>query len=275
MSDALDPLYAGAKRLHGKVCIVTGAGQGIGRAAARRLGAEGGRIVVADRMSDAALATVAQLTRHGVEAIAATVDVGTLAGAQQLMRDTVAAFGRIDVLVNNVGGTIWWQPYDQYDEQQIELELSRSLYPTLWCCKAVLPYLIPQQSGAIVNVSSTAGSRGALYRVPYSASKGGVDALTKTLAAENGRYKIRVNAVAPGVTAIPDRVTSRLVLEPGHEARAAQGTDALIKETRDAALGALRRQGTPEEQAAVIAFLASDDAGFITGQVIDCDGGLP
>ena len=275
MTDVLDHPYAGAKRLQGRACVVTGAGQGIGRAAARRLGAEGGRIVVADRTRDAAVATVEQLSRHGVEAIAATVDVGTLAGAEQLMKEAVAAFGCIDVLVNNVGGTIWWQPYDQYNEQQIELELARSLYPTLWCCRAVLPYLIAQQSGAIVNVSSMAGSRGALYRAPYSASKGGVDALTKALAAENGRYRIRVNAVAPGVTAIPDRVTSRLVLEPGREADAAPGTEALVRETRDSALGALRRQGTVEEQAAVIAFLASEDAGFVTGKIIECDGGWP
>jgi len=275
MEGPLDPLFAGARRLRDKVCIVTGAGQGIGRAAARRLGAEGGRIVVADRAGDAALATVEILKHHGVQAVAAELDLGTFAGAKQLMQDAVSAFGRIDVLVNNVGGTIWWQPFHQYSEEQIDLELARSLYPTLWCCRAVLPHLIAQQSGAIVNVSSTAGTRGAIYRVPYSASKGGVDALTKTLAAENGRYKIRVNAVAPGVTAIPDRVTSRLVLEPGREADPAPGTQALIQETRQAALGALQRQGSVEEQAAVIAFLASEDAGFITGKIIECDGGSP
>ena len=273
MKDELDPLYAGAKRLRGKVCIVTGAGQGIGRAAAKRLGAEGGRIVVADWTEKAAFATAEHLKRNGVEAVAAIVDVGKLAGAEQLMQQAVSAFGRIDVLVNNVGGTIWWQPYTQYSEEQIELELARSLYPTLWCCKAVLPYMIEQKSGAIVNVSSIAGAKGALYRAPYAASKGGVDALTKTLAAENGRHKIRVNAVAPGVTAIPDRVTSRLVLEPGREADAAPGTEALMKETRQIALGALERQGSVEEQAAVIAFLASEDAGYITGSIIECAGG--
>jgi NAD(P)-dependent dehydrogenase (short-subunit alcohol dehydrogenase family) len=200
------------------------------------------------------------------------VDVGTLKEAERLMQDTIDAFGRIDVLVNVVGGTIWWQPFHQYSEEQIALELERSLFSTVWCCKAVLPFMIAQASGSIVNLSSLITRRG-LYRVPYAISKGGVDALTKSLAAENGRYGIRVNAVAPNSTFATDRVTSRLTIKPGLVAEPAAGNEAYYQETRDAAVRPIQRQGLPEEQAAAIAFLASEDASYITGHIIDCSGG--
>jgi dihydroxycyclohexadiene carboxylate dehydrogenase len=272
MLNELDPKAAGARRLEGKVCIVTGAGQGIGRAAARRLGAEGGKIVVAERIGETAAETVKLLKQFGVDAIMNVVDVGTLGEAERLMKETVTVYGRIDVLVNVVGGTIWWQPFHQYSEEQIALELERSLFTTVWCCKAVLPIMIAQSCGSIVNLSSMI-TRGGLYRVPYAISKGGVDALTKTLAWENGRYGIRVNAVAPIGTSANDRVTSRLMIRPGVIAEPAKGSDAYYQETRGAVPRPLDRQGLPEEQAAAIAFLASDDASFITGQIIDCAGG--
>jgi dihydroxycyclohexadiene carboxylate dehydrogenase len=268
----LDPRAAGARRLQGKVCIVTGAGQGIGRATARRLAAEGGRIVVAERMPETAAETVRQLTDAGVEAVANIVDVSTLAAAERLMAETVERFGRIDVLVNVVGGTIWWQPFHAYTEEQIALELDRSLYSALWCCRAVLPVMIAQKAGAIVNLGSHV-THGGLYRVPYAVSKGAVEALTRTLAAENGRYNIRVNAVAPGSTTATDRVTPRLMIQPGVMAEPFAGADELYRETRGLKTRALERQGTPEEQASAIAFLASDDASYITGQIIDCGGG--
>lgn len=268
----LDPKAAGAKRLQGKICIVTGAGQGIGRAAAKRLGAEGGRIVVAERVAETAAETVRQLQEHGVEASASVVDVGALREAERLMRDTVEAYGRIDVLVNVVGGTIWWQPFHHYSEEQIALELERSLFTTMWCCKAVLPIMIAQSCGSIVNLSSMI-TRGGLYRVPYAISKGGVDALTRTLAWENGRHGIRVNAVAPIGTSADDRVTSRLTIRPGVLAEPAPDSAAYYAETRGSMPRPLQRQGLPEEQAATIAFLASDDASYITGQIIDCAGG--
>ena len=154
MTDGLDPRAAGGKRLKGKVCIVTGAGQGIGRSTAKRLGAEGGSIVVADRVDEGATHTVAELREHGVEALKVLVDLSTFAGAQDMMDKTVAAFGRIDVLVNNVGGTIFIKPYHLYTEDEVKLELERSLYPTLWCCLAALPVMMKQKSGSIVNVGS-------------------------------------------------------------------------------------------------------------------------
>jgi NADP-dependent 3-hydroxy acid dehydrogenase YdfG len=179
MAGVLDSRVAGARRLKDKVCIVTGAGQRIGRATARRLGEEGGRIVVADRIDESATEAVTELRESGVEATKALVDVGTFAGAQELIGAARAAYGRIDVLVNNVGGTIWIKPYHLYTEDEVKLELERSLYPTLWCCLAALPVMIEQRSGSIVNVGSQS-VRG-LYRLPYAASKGGIAALTKVL----------------------------------------------------------------------------------------------
>jgi len=189
------------------------------------------------------------------------------------MRAAQAVYGRIDVLVNNVGGTIWIKPYHLYTEDEVKLELERSLYPTLWCCLAALPVMITQQSGSIVNVGSQS-TRG-LYRLPYAASKGGIAALTKVLAMEYGRYGIRVNAVAPGGTEITDRLTPRQLIRPGRLADESPETEDYRREMAEDIRNqqALRRRGLPEEQAAAIAFLASEDASFITGQVINCSGG--
>ena len=275
MAEQLDARAAGARRLAGKVCVVTGAGQGIGRATARRLGQEGGKIVVADRIEAGASETVRELTEHGVAAAKVLVDLGTFAGAQELMHQALAAYGRIDVLVNNVGGTIWIKPYHLYTEEEVKLELERSLYPTLWCCLAVLPIMMTQRSGSIVNLGSQS-PRG-LYRLPYAASKGGILALSKVLAMEYGRYGIRINTMAPGGTEITDRVTPRQYIEPGvmmdegDEAEAERYRREMAEDIRNQQ--ALQRRGLPEEQAAAIAFLASDDASFITGQVINCSGG--
>ncbi len=275
MDDALEPRAAGAKRLKDKVCVVTGAGQGIGRATAKRLGAEGGKIVVAERVDESADRTTSELQAHGVDATKILADVSTMAGAQGLMNETLSVYGRIDVLVNNVGGTIWIQPYHEYTEEQVNLELERTLYPTMWCCLAALPIMMSQQSGSIVNLGSQS-PRG-LYRLPYAVGKGGIAALTKVLAMEYGHYGIRVNTVAPGGTEVPDRITPRHVLGPGVTA-AEPETDAYQRYRQEMAEDirnqqAIRRSGLPGEQAAAIAFLASDDAAFITGQVLNCSGG--
>jgi NAD(P)-dependent dehydrogenase (short-subunit alcohol dehydrogenase family) len=275
VTDELDPKAAGARRFRDKVCVVTGAGQGIGRAVARRLGQEGGRIVVAERVEETATSATEELSGHGVEAVSALVDLSTLAAAEDMIGQAIAAFGRIDVLVNNVGGTIWMKPFHLYTDEEVELELERSLKPTLWGCRAVLPVMMAQGSGSIVNLGSQS-VRG-LYRLPYAASKGGILALTKVLAMEYGRHGVRINTVSPGGTEIPDRTTSRLSIRPGEMADdlPQQEGDEYRREMSEDIRNqqAIRRRGTPEEQAATVAFLASDDASFITGDNINCSGG--
>jgi len=225
--------------------------------------------VVADRVEAAAARVVAEL-KPG-EAVAAIVDVGTLEGAQQLMSIALERFGRIDVLVNNVGGTIWIKPYHLYTEEQVHQELERSLLPTLWCCLAVLPIMMKQKSGSIVNIGSQS-PRG-IHRLPYAASKGGVLAITKVLSMEYGSHGIRVNAVSPGGTDIRDRITDRQAgVQPDENSEDAARYEREMK-AHIQSHKALDRRGTPEDQAAAIAFLASDDADFITGQVIDVSGG--
>jgi NAD(P)-dependent dehydrogenase (short-subunit alcohol dehydrogenase family) len=275
MSGELDPRAAGGKRLKDKVCIVTGSGQGIGRATARRLGEEGGKVVVAERVDESASRTVSELRENGVEAMKVLADVGSFTGAQELMDQVVKQYGRIDVLVNNVGGTIWAQPYHKYTEEQVNHELERTLYPTMWCCLAVLPIMMEQESGSIVNLGSQS-PRG-LHRLPYAVGKGGIFALTKVLSMEYGNYGIRVNTVSPGGTAVPDRITSRYQLKEGVMAETEDSEESAMyrrqmgEDIRNQQ--AIKRSGLPEEQAATIAFLASDDASFITGQVINCSGG--
>jgi NAD(P)-dependent dehydrogenase (short-subunit alcohol dehydrogenase family) len=269
----LDPRASGGKRLRGKVCIVTGAGQGIGRATAKRLGEEGATVVVADRVDEGAAQTISELAVHGVQTLKVLADLSTMSGARDLMDKTVATHGRIDVLVNNVGGTIFIKPFHLYTEDEVKMELERSLHPTLWCCLGALPVMMKQKSGSIVNVGSQS-TRG-LYRLPYATSKGGILALTKVLAMEYGRYGIRINAMAPGGTEISDRVVPRQFVKPGLTVEEpdfeAEYRREMAEDIRNQQ--ALRRRGLPEEQAAAIAFLASDDASFITGQVINCSGG--
>lgn len=273
MSDTLDPRAAGSRRFAGKICVVTGAGQGIGKATAKRLGQEGGTIVVADRVDASATQTVNELYEHKVPATKVIVDLATLGGAQELMRQAREAHGRIDVLINNVGGTIWIKPYHLYTEEEVKLELERSLYPTLWCCLAALPIMMTQNGGSIVNVGSQS-VRG-LYRAPYAASKGGILALGKVLAMEYGRYGIRINTMSPGGTDIPDRVTSRLEIRPGVMAEEGAEAEAWRREMTEDIRNqqTLRRRGTPDDQAAAIAFLASEDASFVSGDLINCSGG--
>ncbi|MCY1157688.1 MAG: benD [Citricoccus sp.] len=176
-------------RFVGKVMVVTGAAQGIGRTVALGAAREGASLVLVDR-AEIVHEVRAELEGLGAQALAVTTDLENYSGADSAMAQALDRFGRIDILVNNVGGTIWAKPYAEYREPEIEAEVRRSLFPTLWCCRAVLPAMLKQGGGVIVNVSSVA-TRG-VNRVPYAAATGGVNALTASLAFEYAEHGIRV-----------------------------------------------------------------------------------
>ena len=253
-------------RFAGKAVVVTGAAQGIGRAVALRIAREGGSVVLVDRSE------LVEEVRHeaeaaGADAIAVIADLETYAGAVAAMESARERFGRIDVLVNNVGGTIWAKPFAHYAEAQIEAEVRRSLFPTLWCCRAALPMMVQVGRGVIVNVSSVA-TRG-VNRVPYAAAKGGVNAITACLAWEYSPDGIRVCGVAPGGTEAPPRRVPRNSAEPTEQEKRWYGE--VVEQTNSSSL--MKRYGTTEEQAAAILFLASDEASYITGVTLPVAGG--
>jgi dihydroxycyclohexadiene carboxylate dehydrogenase len=232
-------------RFSDKIVVVTGAAQGIGAVAARRIAAEGGTVVLADR-SELVSDVCAELTASGRPARYLLCDLETYAGAADLMAYAIAKFGRIDVLINNVGGTIWTKPYQHYDEDEIEAEVRRSLFPTLWCCRAVLPHMIERKAGVIVNVSSIATR--SINRVPYAASKGGINALTASLAFEAAAHGIRVVATAPGGTQAPPRKVPR---NPNPQsAQEEKWYQQIVEQTTESTL--FKRYGTLDEQAAPI-----------------------
>lgn len=249
-----------------QVLLVTGAAQGIGKAVAEQAAAEGASLILVDQ-ADYVHTLAADLKESGVSVCAIQADLETWEGALQATEQGVARFGRIDVLINNVGGTIWAQPYEHYAPEQIEKEIRRSLFPTLWCCRAVLPHMIAQGGGSIVNVSSVA-TRG-LMRVPYGAAKGGVNALTANLAFEYAEHNIRVNATAPGGTEAPPRLTPRNSKPQSDQEKVWYQT--LVDQTKNSSL--MHRYGTLQEQVDPILFLASKAASYITGTVIPVAGG--
>jgi len=253
-------------RFEGKVAVVTGAAQGIGEAVATAMAREGAAVVCVDR-SELVHELVAKLTAGGAAARGAIGDLERYADCEAVMAGAHEHFGRIDVLVNNVGGTIWAKPYAEYAEDEIRAEVQRSLFPTMWCCRAVLPYLLRQSGGTIVNVSSVA-TRG-VNRAPYAAAKGGVNALTASLAMEYAGRGIRVVGTAPGGTEAPERRVPR-----GGETRTEQERvwyQEIVDQTVESSL--MKRYGTLEEQAAPILFLASDEASYLTGVTLPVAGG--
>lgn len=262
-----DRHYAGCRRFEDQVAIVTGAAQGIGRATALRLGREGARVVIGDRAAEQAQAVREELCADGVEATVVLSDLETRAGAQELVDGALAAYGQIDVMVNNVGGTIWIKPFLEYQPEEIEKEVQRSLWPTLWCCHAVIPHMVERGSGAIVNVGSTA-TRG-IYRIPYSASKGGVHAMTVALAYELAEHGVRVNAIAPGGTDVGQREIPRNPVAP--TAQEQEWMKGVMEQTLQDSM--IKRFATPDEQAAAIAFLAAPEASYLTGYVLPVSGG--
>lgn len=260
------PAFTSPGRFAGQVVLITGAAQGIGERVARRISAEGGAVVLADR-SDLVGELASDLRRRGRSAVSTTADLETWEGAASVVEKAIAEHGRVDVSIHTVGGTIWAKPFVDYPPDQVEAEISRSLFPTLWSCRAVAPRMVEQGWGTIVNVSSVA-TRG-LHRVPYAAAKGGVNAITASLAFELAPHGIRVVATAPGGTDAPARRIPRGPAPQTEQERSWYQT--IVDQTVQSSL--LKRYGTLDEQAAAICFLASREASYITATVLPVAGG--
>lgn len=252
------------KRFEGKVVVVTGAAQGIGRGVALGIAAEGGKVLFVDR-ADFVAEVAAEAP--GGNAAGFVADLETYEGARSTMAFAAEKFGGIDILINGVGGAIRMRPYAEFEPEQIDAEIRRSLMPTLYACHAVLPHLLARGGGTIVNVSSNA-TRG-IRRVPYSAAKGGVNALTTALAMEYAEHNIRVVASAPGGTKAPPRRIPRNAAGDSEQEKA--WMNEAVQQVTDSTF--FKRYGSLEEQVAPILFLASDEASYITGAVVPVAGG--
>jgi len=254
------------KRFLGRVALVTGASRGIGRAIAERLAHEGGRVAVNFVSNRSAARQVVEgIGAAGGEALAIQADVADSAAVHSMVQQAIERFGRLDVLVNNAavvhhGDLFSYLDADLY--RDLEKMWRVNLQGILHCVRAVIPSMTHQRSGSIVNITSIAGyanaSSGTTF---YGTTKAAAMTLTKRLAFELGPYNINVNAVAPGLVKT-DIVT---------RGRTPEEVDGLVKDF--GGRSALRRVGEPSDSASVVAFLASSDASFMTGQIVTVDGG--
>ncbi|MGO4956026.1 benzoate 1,2-dioxygenase electron transfer component BenC [Luteococcus sp. Sow4_B9] len=262
------PRFVTPGRFADKVVLVTGSAQGIGAQVARRISAEGGSLVLADRSELVRELAEELQSNDQAQVLAVECDLESGDGARAMVEKALERFGRIDVLVNNVGGAINFKPFTEFTDAEIEAEITRSLLTTLFATRAALPAMVQAGRGVVVNVSSAA-TRG-IHRIPYSAAKGGINAMTASLALEYAPHGIRVVGTAPGGTEAPPRRISRGTPEARTEQEKAW-FQAHIDQTLEHSL--LGRYGTLDEQAAAITFLASDEASYITGTVLPVAGG--
>ena len=243
-------------KLKGKVALVTGSAQGIGKSIAEALAKEGADIIVSDINLELAEKTAGEISSLGVKAKALRMDVADSRDVEEKVKDAISQFGKIDILVNNAGIT-----KDallvRMREEDFDSVIKVNLKGTYNLIRAISPLMMKARSGKIVNIASVVGQMGNVGQANYAASKAGIIGLTKTAAKELARRGINVNAVAPGF--IDTEMTKRLPEE----------VRTKLKEAIP-----LERLGAPEDVASAVLFLASDDSNYITGQVINVNGGM-
>ena len=242
-------------RLKDKKAIVTGAGQGIGRAIALKMAQEGADVVIVEINSETAAQVTEEVENLGRKALSVIVDVAEQRRVQEMVSNTLTAWGRIDILVNNAGfdrgGTLLKLTGEDWDAV-----LGVHLKGTFHCIQAVTPHMIENRYGKIINLSSIYGKVGGIAETVYCAAKAGIIGLTKSVAKELARYQINVNVVLPG-----------LILTPTLAKMVEKYRSIIIENTP------LGRMGQPEEVANVVAFLASDEASYMTGAAVEVSGG--
>ncbi|MBV8771303.1 MAG: glucose 1-dehydrogenase [Deltaproteobacteria bacterium] len=246
-------------RLTGKVAMVTGAAQGIGRAIAARLATEGAKVAIADIQEDGAERAATELKTAGLAAKAIRLDVTNLDSAVVAVATVERELGPVDILVNNAG----WdklEPFVESTPDTWDRVIAINFRGVLNCCKAVIPAMQARGGGKIVSISSDAGRVGSLGEAVYSGCKAGIIAFSKTLARELARNKINVNVVCPGPT---ETALLQSVMD-----KQPRVLDAMLRGIP------MRRLGQPEDLAGAVAFFASPDADYATGQVISISGGL-
>ncbi|MDX6235845.1 MAG: hypothetical protein QOG10_660 [Kribbellaceae bacterium] len=251
-------------RLHDKVALITGAGSGIGRAAAELFAAEGAAVAVVDLVAEAAEETVAKIAADGGRALALTANVAVAAEVGSAVARAVGELGRLDVLYNNAGvnstGSVADATEDDWDRC-----FAVNAKGTFLCSRAAVPHLAAAGGGAIVNQGSVAGLVAVPNFAAYCAAKGAVVALTRSMAIDLAGRRIRVNAICPGTVFTP-------LMEPMLRARGDGDLEAGLAKT--VVKYPIGRLGTPEEIARVALFLASDEASFLTGSIVTADGGM-
>lgn len=247
-------------RLEDKVAVITGAGQGLGRAYALKFVEEGAHVVVADVQEDKANSVVQEVKDLGGEGLAIKVDVSDPESVRAMIDQTVESFGKVDVLINNASifSTIEMKPFEEITPEEWNRLMAVNLTGSFLCCQAVSPHMRERKQGRIINISSGVVLMGRPFYAHYVASKAGIIGLTRALANELGEDNININTITPGPT---ETEVPRETVSP-------EQAKAMIEAQ------AIKRRETAEDLVGVAVFLASEDSKFITGQVINVDGGL-